>query len=141
MTIKDLPNLRGITPAGRRTTLWAMGLATAFSIALAGSSALAQGAQHAKQLSLTACYYSKDYTGRVASGPRYNPKKLTAAHRTLPFGTKLRVTSLRSGRSVIVVVNDRGPFTKRCRLDLSFAAAKVLRMIDSGLARVSVVVE
>jgi len=141
MTIIDLPNLRGITPVGRRTAPWAIGLATAFSIALAGGSALAQPGQHAKQLSLTACYYSKDYAGRVASGPRYNPKKLTAAHRTLPFGTKLRVTSLRSGRSVTVVVNDRGPFTRRCRLDLSFAAAKVLRMIDSGLARVNVVVE
>jgi rare lipoprotein A len=139
MTIIDLPILRGPTPVGRRLMLCVIGLAAA--LALTGGSALAQGPQRAKQLSLTACYYSKGYTGRVASGPRYDPQKLTAAHRTLPFGTKLRVTSRKSGRSVTVVVNDRGPFTKRCRLDLSFAAAKTLRMINSGLARVSVVVE
>ena len=126
-------------PGRPRATRYAIGLAAV--LALAGSSALAQGPQRAKQLSLTACYYSKGYTGHVASGARYDPQKLTAAHRTLPFGTKLHVTSLKSRRSVTVVINDRGPFTKRCRLDLSLAAAKALRMIDSGLARVTVVVE
>jgi rare lipoprotein A len=58
---------------------------------------------------------------------------LTAAHKTLPFGTRLRVTDPASGRSVIVVVNDRGPFGRDRVLDLSISAAKVLRMIDRGV--------
>jgi rare lipoprotein A len=61
---------------------------------------------------------------------------LTAAHRTLPFGTRLRVTDLASGRSVIVVINDRGPFGRGRILDLSMSAAKALGMIPRGVIRV-----
>ena len=108
--LRNLRKAREMTQPGRpRAARYAIGLAAALALALAGGSALAQGPQRAKQLSLTACYYSKGYTGRVASGARYDPQKLTAAHRTLPFGTKLRVTSLKSRRSVTVVINDRGP--------------------------------
>src|SRR5271166_7153681 len=69
--------------------------------------------------------------GMTASGEHYSPLKLTAAHRTLPFGTMVRVTNLRNGRTVVVRVNDRGPFTKGFIIDVSQAAAKQLQF--SGL--------
>jgi len=64
----------------------------------------------------------------TASGERFDPRGMTAAHRTLPFGTRLTVTNLKTGKSVIVVVNDRGPFTRRLDIDLSMAAAKAIGM-------------
>ena len=69
---------------------------------------------------------------RTASGERMNPSALTAAHRTLPFGTKLRVTNKNNGRSVVVRINDRGPFIKGRVLDLSKGAASQLGFISSG---------
>ena len=86
-----------------------------------------------------AAHYSKDYAGAVASGERYDPNKFTAAHRTLPFGTRLRVTDPKTRRSVMVVVNDRGPFTKGRMIDLSLAAAKALRMTGRGLVKVTAI--
>jgi rare lipoprotein A len=78
-----------------------------------------------------AAYYSQ--SSRVASGGHFDPTSLTAAHRTLPFGTRVRVTDPKSGRSVIVTVNDRGPFNKGRVIDVSLAAAKVLGMIGRGI--------
>jgi len=98
-------------------------------------------AQNAKQFSGVAAYYSTDYFGRTACGQKYDPDKFTAAHRSLPFGTRLRVTDPRSQRSVVVVVNDRGPFTKGRVLDLSLAAAKALRMTGRGLMKVTAAIE
>lgn len=72
----------------------------------------------------------------TASGERFDPSQLTAAHRTLPFGTRVRVTNTRNGRSVIVRINDRGPFAKGRIIDLSKAAARTLQMIDAGVAPV-----
>ena len=69
---------------------------------------------------------------RTASGERMNPSALTAAHRSLPFGTKVRVTNSRNGRSVIVRINDRGPFIRGRVLDLSKGAAGQLGFIGSG---------
>ncbi|ADV10019.1 septal ring lytic transglycosylase RlpA family protein [Mesorhizobium sp. M7A.F.Ca.CA.001.09.2.1] len=69
---------------------------------------------------------------RTASGERMNPSAMTAAHRTLPFGTKLRVTNKNNGRSVVVRINDRGPFIKGRVLDLSKGAAGQLGFIGSG---------
>ncbi len=83
-----------------------------------------------------ASYYS--YPGRTANGERYDPKQLTAAHRTLPFGTKLQVTNLSSGRSVVVRVNDRGPFIHGRVVDVSYAAARELNLLHSGTAKVKV---
>lgn len=74
----------------------------------------------------------------VASGGRFNPDALTAAHRTLPFGTKVRVTNQRNGRSVVVLINDRGPYIKGRIIDLSRRAATVIGMRQSGLAPVKV---
>ncbi len=83
-----------------------------------------------------ASYYS--YPGRTANGERYDPGQLTAAHRTLPFGTKLQVTNVNSGRSVVVRVNDRGPFIHGRVVDVSYAAARELNLLHSGTARVKV---
>lgn len=75
---------------------------------------------------------------RVASGGRFNPNALTAAHRTLPFGTRVKVTNVRNGRSVVVTINDRGPFIRGRIIDLSLAAAKVIDMTRAGVVPVTV---
>jgi len=73
---------------------------------------------------------------RVASGGWFNPSAMTAAHKTLPFGTKVRVTNVNNGRSAVVTINDRGPYIAGRVIDLSRAAAGAVGMIGSGLARV-----
>jgi rare lipoprotein A len=85
----------------------------------------------------TASYYGSELAGnRTASGERFNPHDLTAAHRTLPLGTRLRVTNVANGRSVIVRVNDRGPFVGKRLIDVSLGAAREIQMIRSGTAQV-----
>ncbi|HEX5757882.1 MAG TPA: septal ring lytic transglycosylase RlpA family protein [Thermoanaerobaculia bacterium] len=82
-----------------------------------------------------ASWYGKPFHGRrTASGERYDMHKLTAAHRTLLFGTRLEVRNPRTGRSVLVRVNDRGPFARNRILDLSYAAAKKLGLVAPGTA-------
>jgi rare lipoprotein A len=84
-----------------------------------------------------ASWYGYPHHGRLtASGRRFDMYGLTAAHRTLPLGTRLRVTNLNNGRSVIVTVTDRGPFVKQRVLDLSYAAARAIGMIGPGTAPV-----
>ena len=73
----------------------------------------------------------------TASGARFNPGALTAAHRSLPFGTRVRVTNRSNGRSVVVVINDRGPFVGGRIIDLSRAAAQAISMTGAGVAPVS----
>jgi rare lipoprotein A len=73
---------------------------------------------------------------RTASGEKFNPGELTAAHRTLPFGTKVRVTDVATGKSVTVRVNDRGPFIDGRVIDVSHAAAESLGMTGKGVAKV-----
>lgn len=86
-----------------------------------------------------ASFYAHRFHGRrTASGVRYDMHAMTCAHPTAPFGARLKVTELESGRSVIVVVNDRGPFARGRVVDLSFAAAKRLGIVKRGLARVTV---
>jgi rare lipoprotein A len=76
-----------------------------------------------------ATWYGNELAGhRTASGERFNPNGLSAAHRSLPFGTCLRVANPKTGRSVAVRVNDRGPFTKGVSLDLSHGAARAIGM-------------
>ncbi len=77
-------------------------------------------------------------TSKTASGERMNPSALTAAHRSLPFGTKVLVENLRNGRSVVVRINDRGPFVGGRIIDVSKGAAAQLGMIHSGTAKVRV---
>jgi len=73
---------------------------------------------------------------KTASGEKFNTNELTAAHRTLPFGTRLRVTNVTTGRSVTVRVNDRGPFIHGRVVDVSYAAATSLGMVGGGIAKV-----
>lgn len=85
-----------------------------------------------------ASYYAEALHGRrTASGERYDSQALTAAHRTLPFGTRVRVTNLENGLSVVVRINDRGPNVEARVIDLSYAAARKLQFIDQGKTRVS----
>jgi len=82
-----------------------------------------------------AAFYSG---GRTASGEVTGPNGLTAAHRTLPFGTKVRVTNQRNGKAVVVRIVDRGPFNRGRVIDLSRAAAREIDMIAAGTAMVSI---
>lgn len=86
-----------------------------------------------------ASYYAQKYSGRqTASGETYDMYAMTAAHRDLPFGTPIRVTNLQNGRSVVVRVNDRGPFKPGRIVDVSLAAAEQLGLILNGTADVQV---
>jgi rare lipoprotein A (peptidoglycan hydrolase) len=86
-----------------------------------------------------ASWYGQHWQGReTASGARFNWRKLTAAHRTLPLNTPVRVTNRENGRSVIVLINDRGPYIDGRVIDLSLAAAKQLGMVRQGLVPVCI---
>ena len=88
--------------------------------------------------SAVASYYADKYHGRKTSnGETFNMYDMTAAHKTLPFNTKVKVTNLSNGKSVVVRINDRGPFVKGREIDLSKAAAAKIGMIKSGTAKVS----
>ena len=86
-----------------------------------------------------ASWYGLEEAGRAtASGEAMAPEKLTAAHKTLPFGSFVRVTDLDTGKQVEVIINDRGPFVGDRIIDLSFAAARNLGIVDKGVARVRI---
>lgn len=86
-----------------------------------------------------ASWYGKHLKGRAtASGEKFDPNALTAAHRTLPFGTMVKVTNLANGRSLMVRINDRGPKSKRRLIDLTHAGAVKLGYIGKGLTRVKI---
>jgi len=86
-----------------------------------------------------ASWYGPGFHGRqAANGSRYNQRKLTAAHRVLPFGTLVRVTNLENGRTVTVRITDRGPFLEGRIIDLSKKAAKKLKMLERGVVRVRI---
>ncbi|MBD1549812.1 septal ring lytic transglycosylase RlpA family protein [Roseibium aggregatum] len=81
-----------------------------------------------------------ELTGRTASGARANPEALTAAHRKLPFGTKVQVENLSNGRKVTLTIVDRGPFVRGRVIDVSRRAARELKFINKGVTRVRVTV-
>ncbi len=84
-----------------------------------------------------AAYYSDVFQGRkTASGKLYNRNKLTAAHKTLAFGTQVKVTDLKNNKFVIVTITDRGPYSNKRIIDLSYAAAKEIDLIKAGISRV-----
>ena len=118
----------------RRLLLATVGLAAACGATDATAVRSQAGAVQEGQ----ATWYSDSLAGRsTASGEPYDPQALTAAHRTLPFGTRVRVTRLDHDRSVEVRINDRGPFGRRSRIiDLSRAAAEQLEMLRAGVVRV-----
>lgn len=121
---------RSVRPTGVRRPGIVIGLA---AMAIAAGSGVAGAAQCGK-----AAWFDLD--GLTASGERADSGDLTAAHRSLPFQTRVRVENLANGRSVVVRVNDRGPFTKGRVIDVSKAAAAKIGMIQSGIARVRVTV-
>ena len=86
-----------------------------------------------------ASFYSDKFIGKyTASGKKYDPVQLTAAHLTLPFGTKLKVTNLANGKWVVVEINDRGPFVRGRIIDLSKEAARRIEMTAEGVAQVRI---
>ncbi|MFN6571466.1 hypothetical protein A6770_31625 [Nostoc minutum NIES-26] len=86
-----------------------------------------------------ASFYGYDGSGsQTASGERFNPEAMTAAHRSLPLGTKVRVTNTRNGRSVVLRINDRGPYIRGRIIDVSAGAARILGMVSSGVAPVHI---
>ena len=86
-----------------------------------------------------ASYYANSFDGKkTASGEIFRQRKLTAAHKTLPFGTKVTVVNIANGKSVKVTINDRGPFVAGRIIDLSSKAAKKIGMINTGVANVQV---
>jgi rare lipoprotein A len=121
---------------------WAILLA-AMALPLASVSASAQEPASSKVAFVgetgTASYYGNRHQGRrTASGARFDQRILTAAHAWLPFGTKVRVTALNTGRSVIVTITDR-LYSQRRVIDLSTAAAQLLGMMGAGITEVSLV--
>ncbi|MGD9471909.1 MAG: septal ring lytic transglycosylase RlpA family protein [Novosphingobium sp.] len=113
------------------------------TLALPAPAALAEPAPPAQAAgddlgSGMASYYGSELAGRrTASGERFDPGLLTAAHRTLPFGSMVRVTNTRTGKSVVVRINDRGPFTRGRVIDVSRAAASQIGLIGPGHGEVS----
>ncbi len=92
-----------------------------------------------KTLRGTASWYGPEFDGKkTASGEIFDQEKLTAAHKTLPLGSKAIVTNLKNGNSVEVEINDRGPYVARRVIDVSYAAAKELGLLESGLAPVRI---
>ena len=106
--------------------------ATIMSVALCTASLVCDVARAETGL---AAYYR---SGKTASGETSGPEGFTAAHRTLPFGTMVQVTNIRSGRSVIVRINDRGPYGPGRIIDVSHAAARELGMIGAGTVSVRI---
>ncbi len=94
--------------------------------------------KHNKSQIGTASFYGRDFHGKkTANGEIFNMRRCSAAHRTLPFGTLVRVTNLSNGRRLIVRINDRGPFVSDRIIDLSYGAAKRLGMIEQGITKVN----
>ena len=114
-------------------------LAAALSVMLAAAPVLSSAQAKETVLSGVASWYGPGFHGRTtANGERYNMNDLTAAHKSLKFGTKVRVTNQNNGLSVVVRINDRGPYVGRRIIDLSKSAAQAIDMIGPGTAAVTV---
>jgi rare lipoprotein A len=110
---------------------------SAAAVGLVATSAHADFVGHPSPKKVMASWYGPGFSGRkTASGERFDPRGLTAAHKTLPLGTKIRVTNPRTGASVLLTVTDRGPYVGRRELDLSRAAAREVGILGSGVAPV-----
>ncbi len=106
---------------------------------LIGVDAQAAGVSPGHTQKGVASYYHNSLHGRkTASGQIYNKNKLSAAHKTLPLGTKVRVTDVKTGKEIVVRINDRGPFVRGRVIDLSRSAAKELGILQRGVAKVEV---
>ncbi len=94
------------------------------------------GQSYQTQTGLASYYGGRFHGRRTASGERYDKKKLTAAHKSFPFGTLVRATNLKNGKSVIVRINDRGPYARGRVIDLSTRAAQTIDLIRPGITKV-----
>jgi len=113
--------------------------AIALSLTLATTPIMPQAFAKGAVLTGVASWYGPGFHGRTtANGEKYNMHQLTAAHKSLKFGTKVRVTNKKNGKSVIVRINDRGPYVGSRIIDLSKSAAEVIGMIGPGTASVTV---
>jgi rare lipoprotein A (peptidoglycan hydrolase) len=118
--------------------------ATAIAAVLSGDAATALAQREASDKSIgqhftRASWYGRAFHGRrTASGRIFNQNELTAAHRTLRLGSRVRVTELRGGRSVVVRITDRGPYVRGRGIDLSYAAARHIGIVERGVAPVRV---
>ncbi|MES1926227.1 septal ring lytic transglycosylase RlpA family protein [Salinisphaera sp. T31B1] len=120
----------------RLLILWLLILTLAGCAAAPGSGGPASSGERVYQRG-EAAYYAASFDGRrTASGERFDSRALTAAHRTLPLGTRVQVTNLDNDRRVTVRINDRGPYTRGRIIDLSRAAAERLGMVADGVAPV-----
>lgn len=109
------------------------------SMGLPASQASGNRPPECASIEAKASFYAGNFIGRkTANGEIFTSREMTAAHKTLPFGTRLKVTNPENGASVEVVVNDRGPYIKGRTLDLSLAAAEALGMVEKGVARVRI---
>lgn len=137
MTIRSPDAIREI-PSPRITSglqTWAL----LGALALLGGCSTFGGAGSGASETGEASYYGDRHHGKkTASGERFDQRALTAAHRTLPFGTQVRVTNLNNERSVVVRINDRGPFVRGRIIDVSRAAAERLDMLRSGVVPVRI---
>jgi len=111
--------------------------ASSGSSAWRNSNALVTASGGGQTFAGMASYYGTESGSQTASGARFIPSAMTAAHRTLPFGTKVLVTNKSNGRSVVVTINDRGPFVGGRIIDLSTGAAGAIGMLGAGVAPVS----
>lgn len=105
---------------------------------LTGSATMAAVSTGHSQSGMASYYHDRFHGRKTASGIRYDKNELSAAHKTLPLGTRVRVTDSRTGRDVVVRINDRGPFVKGRVIDLSRAAADQLGFMAKGVSRVKV---
>lgn len=120
-----------------RSLPWILALVVLVApVGCAGSRPPGSDLEREVQVGFASYYGSRFHGGRTASGERYDEKALTAAHRTLPFGTKVQVTNLANGKSVVVTITDRGPFTKGRVIDVSRRAARKLDFLRDGTTRV-----
>ena len=123
------------TPPGKRRT----GILRAVALGVSALLISLPTAVSAYEQVGNACWYGPRLHGRItASGERFNQNKLTAAHKSLPFGSKARVTNLENKKSVRVTINDRGPHVGDCAIDVSRAAANRLGMVENGIVRVKI---
>lgn len=105
---------------------------------LTGCSTFGGGGSGASESGKASYYGDRHHGQKTASGERFNQNALTAAHRSLPFGTRVRVTNLNNERSVVVRINDRGPFVRGRVIDVSRAAAERLDMLRAGVVPVRI---
>jgi rare lipoprotein A len=124
--------------ANNRTSQRAVWLLAALAMTFCAMPALAiiKPAPGVVQNGIASYYHDSLHGNKTASGQIYDKNRISAAHKTLPLGTRVRITDVKTGRSLDVRINDRGPFVKGRIIDLSRRAAQELKIIDRGVARV-----